>query len=167
MSAAKPIRGSTPIGSSRPPGHTTTRRKSAHVKMEHGSRVARARASRATLHRDLTALDVLGDLFALLEHAQQVPAPDLADLLLGVAAPHQLERDIERLGRAVLAVHAAAAIHVRADADVVDADQLHGVVYVIDEVRYVGARRRRILRGDRLLAPLVFGTTLGGHRLQD
>ena len=76
-------------------------------------------------------------------HAQQVAAPDLADLLLGVAAAHQLQRDVERLARVVPAVDAAAAVEVRRDADVIDADLLDDVVDVIDEVLDRGARRRR------------------------
>ena len=83
-------------------------------------------------------------------HPQQVAAPQFGDLRFGVAAPHEFQRDVERLVGAVPAVHAAAAVEVRRDADVVDADQLHGVVDVIDEVLDRRARRRRELRVDRV-----------------
>ena len=83
---------------------------------------------------DLPRLDVARDALDLAPHAQQVAAPDLADLLLGVAATHELERDVERLRRAVPAVDAAAAVEVGRDADVIDADLLDEVVDVIDEV---------------------------------
>src|SRR5262245_46053361 len=66
--------------------------------------------------------------------AQQVAAPDLADLLLRIAAAYQLDRHVHRLRGAVESVHAAAAVEVRRDADVVDADELHRIVDVIDVV---------------------------------
>ena len=64
------------------------------------------------------------DLLDLRHHPQQIAAPQLGDLLLGVAATHQLQRDVERLARVVPAVDAAAAVEVRRDADVIDANQL-------------------------------------------
>src|SRR4051812_11864037 len=65
---------------------------------------------------------------------QQVAAPQLGNLRLGVAAADQFERDVERLVGAVPAVDAAAAVEVGRNADVIDADQLDRVVDVIDEV---------------------------------
>ena len=80
---------------------------------------------------------------------RRLPLQSLRDLRLGVAAADELERDVERLVGAVPAVDAAAAVEVRRDADVIDADHLHGVVDVIDEVLDRRARGRRELRVDR------------------
>src|SRR5688572_420466 len=90
-------------------------------------------------------LQAPGDGFGLAPDAKQVAAPHPADVGLAVAAAHELERDVERLRGAVPAVDAAAAVEVRRDADVLDADQLDGVVDVIDEVLDGGSRRSREL----------------------
>src|SRR6185503_786170 len=63
-----------------------------------------------------------------------IPAPDFADLLLGVAPANELQRHVERFRGAVPPLDAAAAVEVGRDADVVDANQLHRVIDVIDEV---------------------------------
>ena len=81
-----------------------------------------------------------GRALGLAPDAQQIAAPDLGDVLAAVAARCELGRDVGRLGRVGPARDAAAAVEVGADADVVDADQLDGVVDVIDEVR--DGRRR-------------------------
>jgi hypothetical protein len=60
----------------------------------------------------LLLLQVSGDLLDFAPHAKEVTAPELADLLFGVAAPHQLQRDVERLGRAVPAIDTASAVEV-------------------------------------------------------
>ena len=75
----------------------------------------------------------------LVHDPQQIAAPDLPDLLLGVTTPHQFQRHVERLAGVVPSVHAAAAVEVRRDPDVIDADLLDDVVDVIDEVLDGGA----------------------------
>ena len=104
----------------------------------------------------LTArLDILSDSFNLRPDPQQIPAPDLADLFLRVAPPHQFQRDVEGLGGVVPAVDAAAAVEVGRNADVVDPDQLHGVVDVIDEIPDRGAGWSGVLRHDRAETAIV------------
>src|SRR5512138_1665460 len=95
------------------------------------------------------------DSLDLAHHPKQVAAPHLRDLLLGIAATHELHRDVERLAGLIPSVHAATAVEVRADPDVVDADQLHGVVDVVDEVLDGSARRWRKLAVDLRHATLV------------
>src|SRR3990172_12323488 len=56
-----------------------------------------------------------GDLLNLVHDPKQVATPQLADLLFVVASPDQLQRDVERLAGVVPAVHAPAAVEVRAD----------------------------------------------------
>src|SRR5438093_8602897 len=72
----------------------------------------------AALHRFGNPLDLTPD-------AEQVAAPEFRDLLLGVAAPHQLESDVERFGGAITAVDAANAVEVRRHPDVTDDYKLH------------------------------------------
>ena len=73
-------------------------------------------------------------------HPQQIAAPEFFDLRFGVAAADQLDGHIEGFAGVVPADDAAAAVEVGRDADMVDADQLDGVVDVVDEVFQVGGR---------------------------
>src|SRR5690606_34111644 len=112
------------------------------------------------------AADPPADGLHLAEYAQQVAAPQLLDLLLGVAAADELERDVEGLGRVAPAVDAAAAIEVGADADVVDADELDRVVDVVDEVLDGGLRWRGEVAVDAPHGGLIVGALLlrqGSH----
>src|SRR5690349_11901988 len=68
------------------------------------------------------ALSLLSLCLHFVHHAQQIAAPDLGDLRLCVSAPHEFERDVERFVGAVPAVHAAAAVEIRRDSDMIDAD---------------------------------------------
>src|SRR5215218_7166674 len=90
-------------------------------------------------------LNPCGDFLHFAHDPNEIAAPHLRDLLLGVPAANELQRHVERLARVVPAFDAATAVEVRADADVIDADQLHGVVDVIDEVLHGGAGRWREL----------------------
>src|SRR5689334_13666890 len=82
-----------------------------------------------------------GDFFDVAHNAEQVATPEFRDLVFGVAAPHELRRDVQSLARIGVAVDATAAIEVGADPDVVYADQLHRIVDVVDEVLHRRARR--------------------------
>src|SRR5690606_4196935 len=110
--------------------------------------------------RYLPRLELARDALVLAPHAQQVAAPELGALLLGGAAADPLERDVERLARVAPAGDAAAAVEVGADADVVDADQLHRVIDVVDEV---ADRRARPARLDLRDAALVLAAALLRH----
>ena len=68
------------------------------------------------------SLNLFRDPFDVTPYAQQVAAPNLCDLLFRVAAPHELERHVERFCRAIPALDPAAAIEVLCDANVIDAD---------------------------------------------
>jgi len=50
-------------------------------------------------------LQPLRDPFHFTPHAQQVSAPNLANLFLGISAAHQFESYVERFGRTVPAVY--------------------------------------------------------------
>src|SRR6188472_1596607 len=97
----------------------------------------------------LAGLDPGRDFLDLAPDAKQIAAPDLRDLLFGVAPSHQFERHVEGFVGAVPAVDAAAAVEVRGDADVIDADQLDDIVDVVDEVLDGRARRLRVPLVDR------------------
>ena len=84
-------------------------------------------------------MEFLGYFLHFAPDAEEVAAPELADLFFGVASAHQFESYVEGFGGAVPAVDAAATVEVGRDADVVDADEFHGVVDVVDEVVHVGA----------------------------
>src|SRR3990172_12518796 len=97
------------------------------------------------------ALELPGDPFHVAPHAEEVPAPELRDLLLGIAAAHELVGDLEGLGGVVPALDAAAAVEIRADAHMIDPHDLDGVVDVVHEIRH----SRRGKPGLDLLALLV------------
>ncbi len=71
-----------------------------------------------------TRLDLGRNGLDLVEDAEQVSAPDHADLFFGLAATDQLERRVERLRGVVPATDATATVEVGADADVLDSDQI-------------------------------------------
>src|SRR5438093_7962075 len=79
-------------------------------------------------------LELLRDLLCIAPDAHRVPAPDLADLVLGVPTAHQLDRHIGGFARVVVSLYSTAAIHVRADGHVVDPDELDRVVDVVHEL---------------------------------
>src|SRR4051812_50025041 len=91
---------------------------------------------------------------------QQVAAPQLGNLRLGVAAADEFERDVERFVGAAPSLHAAAAVEVGRDAHVIDADQLHRVVDMVDEVLDRGAAGGRKRRIDGFHFLLQLGTLL-------
>src|SRR5262245_27691530 len=68
--------------------------------------VVRKKSARDSLHRGR-------DLFDLAPDPQQVAAPDLRDLFLGIAAAHELDRHVHRFPGAVEPLHAAAALGLR------------------------------------------------------
>ena len=109
-----------------------------------------------------TCLKPCGDLLDLAPDTQQVAAPDLRDLLLGITPPHKLERDVEGLRSAVPAFDAPAAVEIRGDADVVDSDQLHRVVDVIDVVLDRRASSGGPLAIDLGHASIELGASIGG-----
>src|SRR5689334_11705633 len=86
----------------------------------------------------LFLLQFLSDLLDFSPDSEQIAAPEFSDLLFGVAAADQFEGDVEGFGGAVPAVDSAAAIKVRRNSNVIDADELHGVIDVIHEVLDVG-----------------------------
>src|ERR1035437_887484 len=96
----------------------------------------------------------------LFHDAEHVATPQLDYLLLRVAATDEFDRDVDRLTRAVVTVDAAATVEVGADTDVVDADELDGVVDVIDQVLDVRARRNRV----SLIECVEFRLQLGAFR---
>ena len=85
------------------------------------------------------------DLFDLAPHPEQITAPDFRDLFFRVAPADELERHVEALGRAVPPVHASAAVEIGRDSDVVDANQLYGVVDVVHVILNGGATGGRPL----------------------
>ena len=71
----------------------------------------------------------------LAQETQRVAAPELGDLGFVVAAPEQLGGEVGAFAGVAPAAEAAAAVEVGADADMGEADALHGVVDVVDIVR--------------------------------
>src|SRR5579864_1885974 len=106
-------------------------------------------------------LEIASNALDLVHHAQQVSAPELCDLLLGISAADELQRHVERLARVAPADDAAAAIEIRRDADVVDADLLHRVVDMIDEVLHGGGGIARGSPVDVGALPVVFRAAVG------
>ena len=76
------------------------------------------------------AATLLGDP----QHAQEIAAPERGDLLPIVAAPQQFGRDVRALRGVAPAGEPAAAVKIRGDADMLDADPPHRVVDVVGEV---------------------------------
>ena len=74
------------------------------------------------------------DALDFVHDPQQVAAPEFFDLLFGVAAADEFQSDVEGFAGVVPADDSAAAVEVGRDADVVDADELYGIVDVVDEV---------------------------------
>ena len=104
-----------------------------------------------------------GDALDFAPDAQQVAAPELRDVGPRVTARLELGRHVARLGRVLPADDPAAAAEVGADADVVDADQLHRVVDVVDEVAH---RRAGPALADRALAVVPARALLGCQRAE-
>jgi hypothetical protein len=55
------------------------------------------RTSPKSAHARIGQIQVPGDGFDLAKNPEQVPAPELGDLLLGVSSPDQLSADAEGL----------------------------------------------------------------------
>src|SRR5947209_7489450 len=73
---------------------------------------------------------LLGDA----QQTQEIAAPELGDLGGAVAAADQLGGEVRAVGGVVPAGEAAAAVEIRADADMAEADAADGVVDVVDVV---------------------------------
>ena len=74
------------------------------------------------------------DPLRVVHHSQQIAAPEFFDLFFAVAAADQFDGDVKRFAGVVPAFDTAAAVEVGCNADVIDADQFHNVVDVVDEV---------------------------------
>src|SRR5262245_3690802 len=83
----------------------------------------------------LSLLHLMGGLLRLAQHAEEVAAEDLHQLLLPVAAVEQRLRQV-RIAADILQLARSAvdAVEVAADADVVDAGNLDDVVDVVGDV---------------------------------
>ena len=66
----------------------------------------------------LSQLDLFCDPLHIIQHTQQVPAPEQPDFFFAVPAPNQLERHVERLRGVVPAIDTSATVEIRADSDV-------------------------------------------------
>ena len=88
------------------------------------------------------------DALDFVHHSQQVAAPEFFDLLFGVAAADKLQSHVEGFAGVVPADNAAAAVEVRRDADMVDADELYGIINMVDEIFDRGGRITRVLLVD-------------------
>src|SRR6185503_364414 len=91
-------------------------------------------------------LKLARDLFDFFHDPEQVAAPKLGDLLFVVSAANQFERDRERFTRIVPSDQAASAIEIRGNADVIDAEQIYGIIDMVD----------KIFNGCRLVARILF-----------
>src|SRR5690606_29055386 len=78
-------------------------------------------------------------LLGRLKNAQGIATPDEVDLLLVVAAPQQFQRYVQAFSRMAPALDTAAAPEVRGNADVLDTDELHGVIDLVDKIADRGA----------------------------
>jgi hypothetical protein len=99
----------------------------------------------------------LRDLFNFSPNPKQITTPQLSDLFLGVAAPNQLQCDVECFRRAVPAENSATAIEVGRNSNVIDSNKLHRVVDMIREILHGGSTRRRQLYVNRSQPVVVFG----------
>src|SRR3954465_3270765 len=72
--------------------------------------------------------------FHLAKYAQEIPAPDLGDIRLGIPPAYELPRHIDRLTLIVESNDACAMIEIRADSDVIDSNALYYVVDLIEVV---------------------------------
>jgi len=93
----------------------------------------------------LLFLHLTRDPLDFVHHTQQIPAPEFFNLLFCVAAADEFQRDVKCLAGVVPADDATAAVEVRRDPDVVDAEELHRVVDVVDKVFEIGRRIARML----------------------
>src|ERR1041384_2805526 len=73
---------------------------------------------------------------------EQVAAPQFGDFLFVVTAANQFERDRERFTRIVPSDQTASAIEIRGNADVIDAEQIYGIIDMRSEERRVGKECR-------------------------
>ena len=64
----------------------------------------------------------------------------MRNILFAIPAPDKFERNVEGLAGIIPADNPSAAIKIRADADVIDTDQLNGMVNVVNEILDVGRR---------------------------
>src|SRR5262245_61703586 len=85
-------------------------------------------------------LQFRGDALDFVHDSQQVAAPDFLDLSFGITAAEKLQSDVEGFAGVIPADDAAAAVEIGRDADMVDANELHGMIDVIDEVFDRGGR---------------------------
>ena len=103
-------------------------------------------------------MSLFRDCFHRAEHAQEVAAPDLRDLFVGVTATQQLACHVQCVAGILETLDARAVIEVRADADVIRTDALGHVVDLVDQVLH---RRAAHCCGDLLVEG---GLTFLGQR---
>ena len=89
------------------------------------------------------------DLFGLFQDAQGVLAENFPDVALGIAFAQQGFGDFRQLGGVFHAFGHVRAVEIGAEADVVGADEFHGVIDVIDDS--FPADVRKLAFGDELV----------------
>src|SRR4051794_9115166 len=72
--------------------------------------------------------------FHLAKYAQEIPAPDLGDIHLGIPPAHELPRHIDRLTLIIKPNDARTMIEIRTDSNMIYPKTLHDVVDVIEVV---------------------------------
>jgi hypothetical protein len=100
------------------------------------------RSQYPTLTRS-TFLQFRRDPLDFVHDPQQVGAPEFFYLLFSIASADKLQGYVEGFAGVVPADDAAATVEVRRDPNVVDTDELHGIINMVDEIF---DRRGRITR---------------------
>jgi hypothetical protein len=106
-------------------------------------------------------LQFLRDTLDFVHDAEQVAAPEFFDLLFGITVADKLQSHVEGFAGVVPADDAAAAVEIGRNADVVDANELHGLIDVIDEVFDRGGRIARVLLVDLGVFLVVLCAVIG------
>src|SRR5262249_23347513 len=94
----------------------------------------------APLHYAWTSSSPFAHLLRFAPDAQEIAAPQLSDVALGVPAAQQFGGDVRGFTLVLPSRHAAAVIEIGSDADVIDADALHSVC---DGIHQLGDRSGR------------------------
>src|SRR5690606_17429980 len=79
-------------------------------------------------------LNFAGNALVFAHYAEEVSAPDFGDVFFGITAFEKSAGDVGEFAGVVAAPDSAAAVEIRADADVVDSDDFHDVVDVVHDV---------------------------------
>ena len=88
------------------------------------------------IRSSVACLKPFGHIFSFLPDTKAVPTPNFCDLLFRIASANELQGDVKGLAGILPTLQTGPAfIEIRTDAHIINADEIHSMINVIDQLK--------------------------------